>query len=457
MVGRVSARPLNPLPTLSQKGLDAENNDLKGKHMIDLKFDLCVSVDNYTHKPTRKECSKIRFETRNVDMNEMQNLIGQGFAYTSLMRDNWRCGDNFVCSHTLTFDVDHSKISMNQYISNISIKPTLAYTSSSNGTVDGEYSFRLVYLLNNGICTMNEYETLSKTFAKLLQLSFLDNRSWKGDQMWFGCQGCQTFSSDTVVDVEYIQKNVNSFLNIKHEECKTPSTDEQNGHKNYYNTQYHNSVNAQFKKDYETMTFQDFIKKYYTVYQNLEHTPIEVSEDEPIIHYDDDYYEIRRPWQKINGQTLKIKDGERRRMKLFLNGIIRRKINPSITFENMLYNLVFEFENYYINNGNKITKRDIWYIAENVMKAEVIESSLGKPRYKSKVNDLYRLKHNLSRQQVWGMVRNKSQYIGEFYDPSLTDKENLKVMNEYGFDIKSEKTIQRWREKNGIKKYKKIP
>ena len=154
---------------------------------------------------------------------------------------------------------------------------------------------------------------------------------------------------------------------------------------------------------------------------------------------------------------MKIKDGERRRMKLFLNGIIRRKINPSITFENMLYNLVFEFENYYINNGNKITKRDIWYIAENVMKAEVIESSLGKPRYKSKVNDLYRLKHNLSRQQVWGMVRNKSQYIGEFYDPSLTDKENLKVMNEYGFDIKSEKTIQRWREKNGIKKYKKIP
>lgn len=48
---------------------------------------------------------------------------------------------------------------------------------------------------------------------------------------------------------------------------------------------------------------------------------------------------------------------------------------------------------------------------------------------------------------------NKKQYIGEFYDLSLTDKENIEMMKEYGLKL-STKTLQRWRKENNITKYK---
>ena len=49
---------------------------------------------------------------------------------------------------------------------------------------------------------------------------------------------------------------------------------------------------------------------------------------------------------------------------------------------------------------------------------------------------------------------NKKQYIGEFYDVSLTDKENIEMMKSYGFEV-SLRTLKTWRKENNITKYKK--
>ena len=210
-----------------------------------------------------------------------------------------------------------------------------------------------------------------------------------------------------------------------------------------------------FEDDYFNLTNQEFLKKYEGKYENIMKTPLELDEDTPIIQYPDNYYEITRPWYQYDGSTRKIKDGENRRKKLFLNGIIRRKINPNITIENLLYNLVWEFENYYINNGNAITKNDLYKIASNVFEyADDREINKGKPRYKSFVNPKFCKKYNMTPKQVMGNIRNKKQYIGEFYDPSLTDEDNLKIMKEYGLDI-SIITLKRWRKENNIKKYTK--
>lgn len=48
---------------------------------------------------------------------------------------------------------------------------------------------------------------------------------------------------------------------------------------------------------------------------------------------------------------------------------------------------------------------------------------------------------------------NKKQFIGEFYDLSLTDKENIEKMKEYGFEV-SLRTLKTWRKENNITKYK---
>ena len=53
-----------------------------------------------------------------------------------------------------------------------------------------------------------------------------------------------------------------------------------------------------------------------------------------------------------------------------------------------------------------------------------------------------------------GKLRNKKQYIGEFYDISKTDEDNIEIMKEYGLTI-SLRTLKTWRQENNIKKYNK--
>ena len=216
----------------------------------------------------------------------------------------------------------------------------------------------------------------------------------------------------------------------------------------------HISLSCTFIKDFYLLHRKEFLEKYYNDYENLERTPIKLDDETPIIQYPSNYYEIHRPWEKINGETKKIKDGEGRRMSLFKNGIVRRKINPSITFENMLYNLTWEFEHYYLNDGNVIDKKVIFEIAKKVMEAEIYESNLGRPRYKSFVNPLYCEKYGMTPKQVMGNVRNKKQHIGEFYDVTLKDKQNIEVMKNYGLNV-SLRLLQTWKKENGIAKYKK--
>lgn len=412
---------------------------------MDYRLNVCVSKKTYTGKPSSNDVSEMRFESKELTIDEFINLITNGHTFCALMQNGWRNKNNFKCTSMLVYDIDHSEVEMSDYIARLDIKPTFSYTSPSDK--EGDRRFRLVYLLDFSICSIEEYYTISKSFSEQLKLKYVDEHSYYGEQYWNGNTQAELIIYNNILNKEYINININNKRIYNNINTKSAS-------KTITITPNHNVVSCTFEKDYTEMTFQDFIKKYYTVYDNLEHTPIEVSEDEPMIHYDDNYYEIRRPWKRVNGKVMKIKDGEGRRKKLFLNGIIRRKINPNISFENLLFNLVFEFEYYYTNDGNKITKKTLYDIAGSVMKAEIIDSPLGKPRYKSKVNKLYCDKYGLEAHEVWGKMRNKKQYIGEFYDFELTDQQNIDIMKEYGLEI-SIRTLKNWKKENNIRKYKK--
>lgn len=410
---------------------------------MDYKINVCLSKERYDEKPLGDVISKMRWECKELTIEEFANAISEGYSFCALMQCNWRKKENFICTSMLTYDIDHTETPMNDYISKLEFKPTIAYTSPSNK--EGDYGFRLIYLLDFKLCSLEEYFTFSKSFSTQMKMKDVDEHSYLGEQYWNGNSHGEVVLFSNILNKEYIEINP-LFKRVHTHSTKSAS-------QNITIHSHHNIVSCTFQKDYENLSFQDFIQKYHTVYPNMEHTPIEMNEDEPVIYYKNDYFEIRRPWKKINGATLKIKDGEGRRRKLFLNGIIRRKINPNITFENLLYNLVYEFEYYYINDGNVITKKTLYDIADNVMKAEILDSDLGKPMYKSMVNPLYCQKYNLTPKQVMGNMRNKKQYIGEFYDPSMTDQQNVDVMKEYGLEI-SVRTLKTWKKENNIKKYK---
>lgn len=66
----------------------------------------------------------------------------------------------------------------------------------------------------------------------------------------------------------------------------------------------------------------------------------------------------------------------------------------------------------------------------------------------------YKQNDSLKYNRFNGSVNNKKQYIGEYYDASLTDGQNINAMKRYGFEV-SLRTLKTWRKENSITKYKK--
>lgn len=415
-------------------------------------YKITITTLNFVTKEDAKERVKFTdYKTVDVSIDEHLSLITKGYAFCSVMKGR-RKDVNFQFSNILVYDVDDCTVQMQDYIEKLSIPPTFAYTSSSNGIEGKGCRFRLIYVLDEPIMSLKEYKLLSKSFAVQQEMYSLDTGSYEGGRLWFGnaTSNVEVYKSysvlskkDILINTEFIEKD------------KTKTNCTKSATQYYINSPHTLVLTCTFEKDYENLSFQDFIKKYYTVYPNIEHTPIEMNEDEPIVCYPTDYTEIQRPSNFKNGETYKFADGEKRRRKLYINGVVRRKINPDITFENLIYNLVYELEYYYINNGNKITKKDIIEIATNVMKADLDKfKDLGKPKHKFFVNPLYCEKYDISKKEVMGKLRNKKQYIGEFYDISKTDEDNIEIMKEYGLTI-SLRTLKTWRQENNIKKYNK--
>lgn len=412
---------------------------------MDYKINVCLSKERYDEKPLGDVISKMRWECKELTIEEFANAISIGHSFCALMQDNWRNRKNFICTTMLVYDIDHTSTPMSEYISELEFKPTLAYTSPSNK--EGDYGFRLIYLLDFKLCSLDEYYTYSMSLSKQMKMKDVDEHSHLGEQYWNGNTHCEYIifnnilnKNNIILDTVYKREfnNKNTKVSVKH------------------NKESHNILceGDTFITDYWNLSLSDILTKYD--YPNLMKTIIEYTDDEPIIYYPADYIEISRPWKKINGETIKITDGNNRRKKLYTNAILRRAINPSITFDNLLYNIVWEFYHYYINDGNRIDKKTLYDIVSNAMQQDINPTLLtnGKPRYKFFVNQKYCDKYHMTKQQVMGKINNKKQYIGEFYDLSMTDQQNVDTMKEYGLDI-SIITLKRWKKENNIKKYNK--
>lgn len=435
-------------------------------------FEIELTKDYYVGKPTEKDIKQMKYELKEVNQDSFSYFIQEGYCYTSVMKDDHRSKDNFIQTNIITFDIDSCSVDMDETLKRLSIKPYICYTSPSNGLEGKGYRYRMIYCLEEPITKREDYYVYARSLSEQLGLqsivgtyynekkrkeeSCIDERSYYSEQYWNGCRGCNIFlnhSNNNILSYNDILLN-NDFYKEYYNKNKTSSS---KVHKSitqtYIKTSQHIGLSDTFEDDFWNLSYTEFLNKYD--YPNIEHTPIEYDDTMPMITYPENYYEIRRPSYKTKGgQTKKIKDGEERRKKLYLNGIVRRKINPDISFDNLLYNLVYEFYYYYINDGNKIDKKILYQIAQNVMKADIREGDLGKPIKKSFANPLYCQKHNLTKREVSDLSKNKKQYIGEFYDFSKTDQENIEIMKEYGLVI-TIPTLKRWRKENGIKKYKK--
>lgn len=442
----------------------------------DYKFEVSISEKGYDHKPNRTtETPYLHFTKQTVDVDDFLNYMFEGHCYTPVYSSDSfsmssKTDNNYRYSYLVSIDIDHTQVPMNDMVDKLEYKPTLAYTSCNDGK-DGEYKYRLVYCFDDKIEGIGEYYNYVYSIlnSNKLGIDDIDKRSLKASQYYNG-NGTQTFDF-AVTDIVYNKDDFRLFYKdyyslsctgIRNKEDKSIIEN------HTYNTPYNihlndtfHDVDEEFESDYWNMKMEDILSKYVDIYPNMEHTPLEIPDDDtPYIIYPHGYIEIRRWWRKrLDGKPIKIKDGEGRRRKLFLNGIIRRLINPNITFDNLLYNLLYELL-FFISNydaDNIIGKREIYQIAQDVMKKDMTKyENLRGSHKRFMVNPNFCIKHGLSKNEVKSMAAKMIRYnqIGELYDNSLTDKENLEIMKENGLDI-SPITLKRWRNENGITKYKK--
>lgn len=460
------------------------------KNFSNFNFDVSYSDINYNVKPTSEEIKHMHFALCKTNVNEFVDKISKGYAYCAVYNNDefgisLKKDSNFAYTQVISVDIDKTTISLNEALKTLKTTPTIAYNTFSNG-INDLYCYRLVYLFEKPIDSIKNAKlytlALNKIVGEELNIK-TDSNASKVSQYFNGTNDINVFVSGCVYEL-----NDFNLDGIKEDKMKVSSKciQEENNNIGLSDTFVKDNMKVQSKyiqeennnigltctfendttliKDYWKLKLTEFLYKYDPIMPNTQNSKLEIpSEDEPFIDIPSDYREIKRYWYLLTddkGHKLdyirKIKDGEGRRKKLFLNGIIRRLINPQITFENMLHNIVWEFITYMVNDGNKITKTILWNIVKDVMNADLTRyATLGTTSRKWMVNPYFSTKYGMSKREVINKFKhNKKQYIGEFYDCSLSDKENIEKMKEYGFEI-SLITLKRWRKENNITKYNK--
>ena len=431
-------------------------------------FEVSYSVSNYSIKPTSDQIKFMHFEMSKTNVNEFVDKISSGYSYCAVYNlDDFgmsqKKDSNFAYTQVISVDIDKTTTPLNEALKSLKTTPTVAYNTFSNGH-NNLYCYRFVYVFEEPIASIKQAKlytlALNQIVSEELNIK-TDANACKVSQYFNGTNDSNdsnVFVSDCIYELsDFNLDNINKSIN--------PNAYKKNNTISIWSDTFKNDTTL--IKDFWNLKLTDFLNKYDPIMPNIQNSKIEIpSEDEPFIDIPSDYREIKRYWYLLvddKGHKLdyikKIRDGEGRRKKLFINGIIRRLINPQITFENMLHNIVWEFVTYMINDGNKITKQILFSIVQDIMKTDMTRySELGKTTRKWMVNPYFALKHNMSKREVINKFKisknnNKKQFIGELYDCSLSDKENIEKMKKYGLEI-SLITLKRWRKENNIRKYK---
>ena len=433
-------------------------------------------------KPQPNEMGKIQYIRKNLSIDEIAEYIKNGHVLSAnfteddstIIRQTQRCYENFISTSMIMIDLDGEvELELNELIEKLKIKPSIAYTTFSHLIENKGNRYRLLYLFENEINDIKLYKDIYKIIVSSFDFKLKDNCGSNVTQAVFGSKkNCiliksnKIYSISNFIDISLFNKNNITNLN------------NQISHSNSINKEEENIIRLErliqddeYIEDYWNMSYNDLLTKYRDKYPIFDHTPLyNPDEDTPYILLPPDYIEIKRYWMidyiySENGsvkcytsKARKIKDGEGRKKKLFINGILRRMMIPSISFEHLLNCLVYELYHYIDNSKDIIKKQRLFDIAMSAWNADITqyEHLRQSDNREFIVNDNYCIKYNVSRSTARNISKKAITYdkIGSLYDCNLTDKQNLEVFKEHGFTT-SPKTLQRFRETFGLTRYNK--
>ncbi len=436
--------------------------------MEESKFKISVSTSCFKDK-NKIGWGKVKYQKQNLTISEFISLVKQGYCFcqcfntkTEVFGVSEKRDSNFESAQMVFVDIDGCQIPMSEFVGKLSEQPTVAYTTPNNHTEQSNwlYRFRLCYLFKEPITTVEAYGMVYDGIMELICKdipSFImnDNCGRKASQQFGGnaLSDCELIENSIVYSLSnfpFQNNNVSSFLSLLISNGNT-------------NTDKEDIVvtDNEFVNDMDCLSPYVLLGKYKDRYQYFDHTELEFENGYALIPKD--YQEIYRSWfmdkiVKNNGEVLKIakikkiRDKNSRRYKLFVAGLIMKKIMPTITYEHLLYNLVYEVYHYYDNSDKVLNSTTLKGIAKGIIQIPY-ESIQFKSKCKKKfVVDKsfcaeYGIKANSYKNTVRKML--KDEEIGSVYDCSMSVIENLNLLNGMGIKVGRTK-IYEWCRENGI-------
>ncbi len=446
-------------------------------------FGISATTTPTTEKITKKDYWKLDFQQQTVTVDDLKKLILQGRLLTGIYRNQSfnikeKRIENFCQSNVIAIDIDNCDCTMEDYVDVLKVQPTIAYTSYSDGLPDKGYRFRFLYVFDEPITTPEEF---TQTYEVMCAVNNIDVDS--NDDCMKQCnQGFWGNGSDRcrIIGDGHIL-NLNDFKNEYH------STFEQFTPKSIIN--YNKKEHTTTLKQSMILSFNDSEFEHYWLngsdeevltqmhhYHSHESTQIEFNDGELWRELSDTpYYVIKHKWElrnihrngtgKMVPVTVKVKDGEGRRKRIFMSLIRRRLIDPTLTIEHLCYAALCELV-YYTQNNPKdfITRKQLAYIANNALHTELSRYAeqlrdnkkyiMNKEEVKKQGIPMAKAVGHVNGQRNKKMKEQRYAEIMKFYDPTKTDKDNLKTLQENGINI-SIITLKRFRKENGLTKYNK--
>ena len=367
---------------------------------------------------------------------EYKRGINKGYMKINFKRDEF-----FAGTQTIFVDIDETCYnSIEEYVNTLPIKPTACYTTFSNKiNKAGSTSirFRMVYIFDR-VLNKIEFKSIAKNLKDTIEIATNEpiyDVCWMAQSQYYngGNDTKETYNSNTIY-------NADEWLN------SIEIWDEQeNAPKNKKNNSSKSVVSKKITNDLTHLKLNQFLYKYrYTEY---------ITDNKSAYNIDTNYFNLTDSnYIQLFYNVNTIKDGNKRRKKLFYRGLQRRKINPLASADVILVNYVRDLVNFIDNTDGVITAETIIDSVNRVMRTntQIIDNIQMEEKYRPKYVINTNLPTNVKRKlaaKARGVIT--AEKIGELYDTSLSIKDNHKQLNEMGLNV-SLATLYRFTKENNI-------
>ena len=425
-----------------------------------------ISSTFYNQKPQGHEIAQIKFNEMTVSNNMLSYFITNGYCYcpTDRKKDNVKESD-YIC-----IDVDDSTIEMNDYVSSLTDKPTIYYTTPSNRNIEKSqqkygddkhiFRFRLLYALDTPTTNATEYEQAYRYITTTNNMSFVDFRP--ANQYYNGSKGCELHNTHRVYTLPDEYKEV--VLGSGKEKGGNPKPKQPAGGVSSGNSHNETTLDGDVLSVFlDCGKYEDFLSWYSGMFGAstlLRETPYLQDEHDERKLICDDYYVIPKKyigWDKENKTKIygKWLDGENRHTKIYITGIILRKLNPAATLDDLLREIVAILLTYYsLKNPDgalKFSKKTILQLLDSVMKADLTKELKAIKHPSFKVSSSYCDRNRVSKRAVVSEIlsekrmekkEEKYRMIDCFFDFGITWNDGSKITQEQWIAILKENGIE---------------